>query len=99
MAFERETEGVHGRGERRKVGVPATYLLSYLDLGEESQEWPQQVVCYWAGEETWVLDSEKRSVSEEKPAHQISWPTCFSSMLGWQVSRECLLELGSGTTK
>ena len=42
---------------------------------------------YWAGEETWGLDSEKRTVSEEKLAYQISWPTCFSSTLDWQVSR------------
>lgn len=52
-------EEVH---RRRKSKVSYQYLYSSLGIGPESEERPQKLVCYGAGDETGILDVAERSV-------------------------------------
>lgn len=74
-------------------------LLSSLGMRAESEERSQNRVCYRAGNETGGLGVEGRREREDLKLIYLLWcPPCFSGRLGQWVPRECLLELGVGTT-
>lgn len=52
-------EEVH---RRRKSRLSHQSLHSSLEMGPESEERPQKLVCYGAGDETGMLDVAERSV-------------------------------------
>lgn len=73
-------EGVHRKKESR---VSHHDLLSPLGIGAESEERPQKVVCYTAGDKTGGVDMrERREFEDLKLAYALSWTTCFSGRLG-----------------
>lgn len=57
-----EVEEVH---RRRKSRLSYQSLHSSLGMRPESEERPQKLVCYGAGDETGILDVAERSVSED----------------------------------
>lgn len=75
-------------------------LLSPLGMRTEDDDWSQQVVYYRAGNETRGLDLEKRRKCKDlKLVYLLSWPTCFSGRLDWQIPRECMLSFGTMMTR
>lgn len=63
-------------------------------MGADSEEKPQQVVCYKTGHEIGGVGFVGEEGSEDlKLAYLLSWPTSFSGKVSWRVYRESLLDL------
>lgn len=70
--LEGRAKEVHGEEGKR---VFHQDLLISLGMGAESEERPQQIVCYRAGRETRELDLGERRESEDLQ------PACFPALL------------------
>lgn len=89
----RNSDGLEeGRSERvhKKKESKVFYqcLLSHLRIEIESEEKPQQIICYRAGDRTGRLDVEKMSGSDSlKLTSLLCWLSCFSGRPGGCVPR------------
>lgn len=92
-AYEGVSEEVHRREES---WVFRQDQLSAQRKGTKSEERPQQVVCYRAGNETGGLDmEERRGVKIQKFTCPLHWPSGYCGRFDQLADSKRKLELGA----